>query len=81
MVLGATNSALTLASDGSVAGGGVYDIGSNAMLTVTTSNNWFDLPGTGDADSVIIPINPDNAAIFYRLRQPQPKPIQGRVDL
>jgi 4-phytase / acid phosphatase len=32
--------------------------------------NWFDLPGTGNANSVIIPVDPANPAVFYRLRRP-----------
>jgi hypothetical protein len=30
--------------------------------------NWFDLPGTGDTNSVVIPMDPANPAVFYRLR-------------
>ena len=31
---------------------------------------WFDLPGTGAANSAAIPMNPANPAAFYRLRRP-----------
>jgi 4-phytase / acid phosphatase len=31
---------------------------------------WYDLPGTGEANSAAIPINPANPAVFYRLRKP-----------
>ena len=41
-----------------------------ALTNVLTSTNWFDVPGTGGANSAVIPINPANPAVFYRLRLP-----------
>jgi 4-phytase/acid phosphatase len=32
-----------------------------------STGQWFDLPGTSDINSVAIPINPANPAVFYRL--------------
>jgi hypothetical protein len=31
---------------------------------------WFDLPGSGNVNSVAIPIDPANPAVFYRQYQP-----------
>jgi len=41
-----------------------------ALTNDLTSASWFDLPGTGDTNSVVIPMDPANPAVFYRLRQP-----------
>jgi len=41
-----------------------------ALTNDLNSASWFDLPGTGDTNSVAIPINPANPAVFYRLRRP-----------
>jgi uncharacterized repeat protein (TIGR02543 family) len=34
------------------------------------SAGWYDLPGSGNTNWMMIPINPANTAVFYRLRQP-----------
>jgi hypothetical protein len=34
------------------------------------STHWFDLPGTTDVNTIDIHVDPANAAVFYRLRQP-----------
>jgi autotransporter-associated beta strand protein len=34
------------------------------------ANNWVDVAGSGSSTSATITINPTNAAVFYRLRQP-----------
>ena len=39
-------------------------------LSSGVSNDWHDLPGTGAANSLVVPIDPANRAVFYRLRQP-----------
>ena len=41
-----------------------------AQTNSLSSSNWFDLPGTGDTNSVAITMDPANPAVFYRLRQP-----------
>jgi hypothetical protein len=41
-----------------------------AQTNGLSAGQWFDLPGTGDVNSVATPINPANAAVFYRLRHP-----------
>jgi 4-phytase / acid phosphatase len=40
-----------------------------ALTNDLSSGQWFDLPGSSDVNAVAIPINPVNAAVFYRLRQ------------
>jgi 4-phytase/acid phosphatase len=40
-----------------------------AQTNSLSSGQWFDLPGTDGVNLVVIPINPANAAVFYRLRQ------------
>jgi hypothetical protein len=34
------------------------------------SAGWYDLPGSGNTNWMMIQIDPANAAVFYRLRQP-----------
>jgi len=41
-----------------------------ALTNDLSSTNWFDLPGTGDTNLMVIPMNPANPEVFYRLRQP-----------
>ena len=41
-----------------------------AQTNGLSAGQWFDLPGTGDVNSVATPINPANAAVFYRLYRP-----------
>ncbi len=41
-----------------------------ALTNDLNSASWFDLPDTGDTNSVVIQIDPANPAVFYRLRQP-----------
>ena len=41
-----------------------------AQTNGLSSGQWFDLPGTGGANSVAILINPANPAVFYRLYLP-----------
>ena len=33
-----------------------------------SSGQWFDLPGSDVVNAVVIPINPANPSVFYRLR-------------
>ena len=40
-----------------------------AQTNGLSSGQWFDLPGSDVVNAVAIPINPANAAVFYRLRQ------------
>jgi hypothetical protein len=40
-----------------------------AQTNGLSTGQWFDLPGTGDVNSVATPIDPANAAVFYRLRK------------
>jgi len=35
-----------------------------------SAGQWFDLPGTDNVNSVAIPMDPANPAVFYRLRLP-----------
>jgi fibronectin-binding autotransporter adhesin len=39
-------------------------------LNVGISNNWVDIPGSGSSTQAVIPVNPANPAVFYRLRMP-----------
>ena len=41
-----------------------------AKTNSLSTGQWFDLPDTGDINSVAIPINPANLAVFYRQYQP-----------
>jgi 4-phytase / acid phosphatase len=41
-----------------------------AQTNGLSAGQWFDLPGSGDVNLVATPIDPANAAVFYRLRQP-----------
>jgi 4-phytase/acid phosphatase len=41
-----------------------------AQTNGMSAGQWFDLPGSSDVNSVAAPIDPANAAVFYRLRQP-----------
>jgi 4-phytase / acid phosphatase len=41
-----------------------------AQTNGLSAGQWFNLPGTGDANSVAIPITPANPSVFYRLSQP-----------
>jgi hypothetical protein len=41
-----------------------------SQTNTLAGTNWFDMPGTGASNSVVIPMDPANAAVFYRLRQP-----------
>ena len=41
-----------------------------AQTNGLSPDQWFDLPGTGTANSAAIPINPANPAVFYRLCRP-----------
>jgi 4-phytase/acid phosphatase len=40
-----------------------------AQTNSLSAGQWFDLPGTDGVNLVAIPINPANAAVFYRLRK------------
>jgi hypothetical protein len=33
-------------------------------------NNWVDVPGSAATDSVIVPVDPANGSVFYRLITP-----------
>lgn len=46
--------------------GWILQAQTNGLVT----GQWFDLPGTGDVNSVAIPINPANPGVFYRLCRP-----------
>lgn len=37
-------------------------------LSVGISTNWVDVPGSSATNSVIIPISPDNPAMFFRMK-------------
>ena len=39
-----------------------------AQTNSLSAGQWFDLPGSDAVNAVVIPINPANAAVFYRLR-------------
>jgi len=39
-----------------------------AQTNGLSSTNWFDLPGSDAVNAVVIPINPANTSVFYRLR-------------
>ena len=39
-----------------------------AQTNGLSTGQWFDLPGSGGTNSVVIPINPANTSVFYRLR-------------
>ena len=41
-----------------------------SQTNTLAGTNWFDMPGTGASNSVVIIMDPANAAVFYRLRQP-----------
>jgi 4-phytase/acid phosphatase len=41
-----------------------------AQTNGLSTGQWFDLPGSGDNNSVVIPMDPANPAVFYRLRLP-----------
>jgi len=38
------------------------------ILSVGLRTNWFDVPGSASTNQVIIPINPNNPAVFYRMK-------------
>jgi hypothetical protein len=38
-----------------------------AQTNGLSTGQWFDLSGSSDVNSVAIPINPANPAVFYRL--------------
>jgi hypothetical protein len=37
---------------------------------VGLSTNWFDVTGSGVTNSVVMPVNPGNGSVFYRLIYP-----------
>jgi autotransporter-associated beta strand protein len=39
-------------------------------IKVGLSNNWVDVPGASGTNHVIVPINPANGAVFYRMAYP-----------
>jgi hypothetical protein len=39
-------------------------------LAVGISNNWVDVIGSTGTNQVIVPMNPQNPTVFYRLRYP-----------
>jgi autotransporter-associated beta strand protein len=39
-------------------------------LTVGLSNNWYDVPGSGQVTNLTLNIDSNNPAVFYRLRDP-----------
>ncbi len=39
-------------------------------LSTGLSNQWVDVPGSSSVTSTVIPVNPANPAVFYRLRHP-----------
>ncbi len=39
-------------------------------LSVGLSNNWFDVAGSASETNAVIPLNPGNPAVFFRLRHP-----------
>jgi hypothetical protein len=41
-----------------------------AQTNGLSPTNWFDLPGSGASNTAAITMNPSNAPVFYRLRQP-----------
>jgi hypothetical protein len=41
-----------------------------AQTNGMSMGQWFDLPGSGNVNSVAIPIDPANPAVFYRQYQP-----------
>ena len=41
-----------------------------AQTNGMSTDQWFDLPDSGNVNSVAIPIDPANPAVFYRLRWP-----------
>jgi hypothetical protein len=41
-----------------------------AQTNSLSASQWFDLPGTSDTNTVVIPMDPANPAVFYRLRLP-----------
>jgi autotransporter-associated beta strand protein len=42
----------------------------NSLSVGLTTNNWFDVFGSGSSNTNIITINPANPTVFYRLRKP-----------
>ena len=42
---------------------------SNA-LDLSNTNYWFDIPSSQSATNLIIPVNPENPQVYYRLRYP-----------
>jgi len=41
-------------------------------LAVGIANNWFNVSGSQSINELIVPINPGNPTVFYRLRLPVP---------
>jgi len=41
-----------------------------AQTNGLSSGQWFDLPGSDVVNAVLIPINPANTSVFYRLSRP-----------
>ncbi len=39
-----------------------------AQTNGLSTGQWFDLPGSDVVNAVVIPINPANTSVFYRLR-------------
>ena len=40
-----------------------------AQTNGLSAGQWFDLPGSDVVNAVVIPINPANPSVFYRLRK------------
>jgi autotransporter-associated beta strand protein len=49
--------------------GWVLQVQTNSLST-GLSNNWVDVPGSANVNSMNMPINPANPTVFYRLRYP-----------
>jgi hypothetical protein len=47
--------------------GWTLQVQTNALAT-GLSNNWFDVPGSATTNSVTMPVNSANGAVFYRLK-------------
>lgn len=49
----------------------VLEVQTNGLsVGLTTSNNWYDVPGSSTRTNMVISIIPTNPAVFYRLRSP-----------
>jgi hypothetical protein len=46
--------------------------GQTNALTVGINNNWFNVPDSANTNRIVLPIDPKNGAVFYRLYYTKP---------